>query len=66
MYYPHAAARSHLQITIQADSLEVLTPPDTAEIRKVTKVMGTETLQIDHPRDPAGLEGTPRPCTGST
>jgi polyisoprenoid-binding protein YceI len=47
VYYPHAAARSHLQITVQADSLEVLTPPDTAEIRKVTEAMRTETLHID-------------------
>jgi polyisoprenoid-binding protein YceI len=47
VYYPHAAARSHLQITVQTDSLEVLTPPDTAEIRKVTEAMRTETLHID-------------------
>ena len=47
VYYPHAAARSHLQITVQTDSLEVLTPPDTAEIRKVTEAMRTETLRID-------------------
>jgi polyisoprenoid-binding protein YceI len=47
VYYPHAATRSHLQITILTDSLEVLTPPDTAEIRKVTAAMRTETLQID-------------------
>jgi polyisoprenoid-binding protein YceI len=47
VYYPHAASRSHLQITVQADSLEVLTPPDTAEIRKVTAAMRTETLHID-------------------
>jgi polyisoprenoid-binding protein YceI len=47
VYYPHAAGRSHLQITVQADSLEVLTPPDTAEIRKVTAAMRTETLHTD-------------------
>ena len=47
VYYPHAAARSHLQITVLTDSLEVLTPPDTAEIRKVTEAMRTETLHID-------------------
>lgn len=47
VYYPHAAARSHFQITVQTDSLEVLTPPDTAEIRKVTEAMRTETLHID-------------------
>jgi polyisoprenoid-binding protein YceI len=47
VYYPHAATRSHLQITVLTDSLEVLTPPDTAEIRKVTETMRTETLHID-------------------
>jgi polyisoprenoid-binding protein YceI len=47
VYYPHAAARSHLQITVQTDSLEVLTPPDTAEIRKVTEAMRTDILHVD-------------------
>jgi len=47
VYYPHVAARSHLQITVLTDSLEVLTPPDTAEIRKVTEAMRTEILHID-------------------
>jgi polyisoprenoid-binding protein YceI len=47
VYYPHAAASSHLEITVQADSLEVLTPPDTAEIRKVTATMRTEVLHTD-------------------
>jgi len=47
VYYPHAPARSHLQITVEADSLEVLTPPDTAEIRKVTAAMRTDILHID-------------------
>jgi polyisoprenoid-binding protein YceI len=47
VYYPHAASRSHLQITVQTDSLEVLTPPDTAEIRKVTEAMRTEVLHTD-------------------
>jgi polyisoprenoid-binding protein YceI len=47
VYYPHAAARSHLQITVQTDSLEVLTPPDTAEIRKVTEAMRTDILHTD-------------------
>jgi polyisoprenoid-binding protein YceI len=47
VYYPHATARSHLQITVQADSLEVLTPPDTAEIRKVTAAMRTDVLHTD-------------------
>ena len=47
VYYPHAADRSHLEITVQADSLEVLTPPDTAEIRKVTATMRTDVLHTD-------------------
>ena len=47
VYYPHAAARSHLQITVPTDSLEVLTPPDPAEIRKVTAAMRTDVLHTD-------------------
>jgi polyisoprenoid-binding protein YceI len=47
VYYPHASARSHLQITVPTDSLEVLTPPDTAEIRKVTAAMRTDVLHTD-------------------
>ena len=47
VYYPHVAARSHLQITVLTDSLEVLTPPDTAEIRKVTEAMRTDILHVD-------------------
>jgi polyisoprenoid-binding protein YceI len=44
VYRPHAPASSHLEITVAADSLQVLTPPDTAEIRKVTATMRTEVL----------------------
>ncbi len=46
VYYPKAEARSHLEITILADGLEVVTPPDTAEIRKVTEAMRTEVLNV--------------------
>ena len=46
-YYPKAPASSHLEITVLTDSLEVLTPPDTAEIRKVTEAMRTEVLHVD-------------------
>ena len=46
VYYPNAAARSHLEITVAAGRLEVLTPPDTAEIRKVTEAMRTEVLHV--------------------
>ena len=35
---------------VNADSLEVLTPPDTAEIRKVTATMRSEILHVEqHP-----------------
>ena len=47
VYYPHAPTRSHLQMVVAADSLEVLTPPDTAEIRKVTAAMRADVLQTD-------------------
>jgi polyisoprenoid-binding protein YceI len=40
-------ASSRLEITVPTDSLEVLTPPDTAEIRKVTETMRTQVLQVD-------------------
>ena len=45
VYYPGAPPSSHLEITIPTDSLEVLTPPDTAEIRKVTEAMREEVLR---------------------
>lgn len=44
VYYPRDPSKSHLEITVGTDSLEVLTPPDTAEIRKVTETMRTEVL----------------------
>ena len=50
VYFPGEPARSHVAIRIRADSLEVLTPPYTAEIRKVTATMRTETLHVaEHP-----------------
>ena len=45
VYYPGQPSRSHLDITVSTDSLEVLTPPDTAEIRKVTESMRTRILR---------------------
>jgi polyisoprenoid-binding protein YceI len=45
VYYPKTPSRSHLEITVVTDSLEVLTPPDTAEIRKVTEAMRTDILR---------------------
>lgn len=47
VYYPKAPSSSHLEITVVADSLQVLTPPDTAEIRKVTETMRAEVLHVD-------------------
>ena len=51
VYYPKAPSRSRLDITVRADSLEVLTPPDTEEIRKVTEAMRTDVLQVDRYHD---------------
>jgi polyisoprenoid-binding protein YceI len=47
VYYPKNPPSSHVMIKVVTDSLEVLTPPDTAEIRKVTEAMRTQTLQVD-------------------
>lgn len=47
VYHPSAPAQSRVEIVVATDSLEVLTPPDTAEIRKVTEAMRTEILHTD-------------------
>ena len=44
VYYPKNPASSRLAITVLTDSLQVLTPNDTAEIRKVTENMRTKVL----------------------
>ena len=50
VYHP-GKPTSYLRLVVPTDSLEVLTPPDTAEIRKVTKAMRTEVLHPDkHPQ----------------
>jgi polyisoprenoid-binding protein YceI len=50
VYYPREPERSHLEITVNADSLQVLTPPDTEEMRKVGETMRTEVLRTaDYP-----------------
>jgi polyisoprenoid-binding protein YceI len=50
VYFPHERSRSHLAIKVPTESLEVLTPNDTAEIRKVTEAMRTVVLHVDkHP-----------------
>ena len=46
VYHP-GQPTSHLSLKVPTHSLEVLTPPDTAEIRKVTEAMRTEVLHVD-------------------
>lgn len=48
IYVPSAPERSRFEIVVAADSLEVLTPPDTAEIRKVTAAMRSDVLDVAH------------------
>lgn len=47
VYSPSAPAESHAEIVVATGGLEVLTPPDTAEIRKVTATMRTQVLDVD-------------------
>jgi polyisoprenoid-binding protein YceI len=47
VYYPGEPAASRVDLTVRSDSLEVLTPPDTEEIRKVTEAMRMETLRVE-------------------
>jgi len=63
VYYPKAEAKSHLEITVVADRLEVLTPPDTTELRKVTEAMRTEVLHVGqyHKITLVSRAVTPRP-----
>jgi polyisoprenoid-binding protein YceI len=50
LVYRPGSPKSYLRLTVPTESLEVLTPPDTAEIRKVTEAMRTEVLHVDkHP-----------------
>jgi len=44
VYYPNSPADSRVEVVVPVDSLEVLTPPDTAEIRKVTEAMRRDVL----------------------
>jgi polyisoprenoid-binding protein YceI len=46
--YPNNLSASHVTVSIPAESLEVLTPPDTAEIRKVTAAMRQDVLDVEH------------------
>lgn len=48
VYFPDAPWDSRVTILVAAESLAVLTPPDTAEIRKVAEAMRSEILHVDH------------------
>jgi polyisoprenoid-binding protein YceI len=48
VYYPREPTASHVTVTIATERLEVLTPPDTEEIRKVTATMRTDVLDVAH------------------
>jgi polyisoprenoid-binding protein YceI len=47
VYFPAAPTAARVEVTVPTDSLDVLTPPDTAEIRKVTAAMRSEVLQVE-------------------
>lgn len=47
VYGPEALAQSRVEITVPTESLEVLTPPDTQEIRKVTAAMRRDVLAVE-------------------
>jgi len=47
-YQSAAPADSKVEVVVPTDSLEVLTPPDTEEIRKVTATMRTDVLDVAH------------------
>jgi polyisoprenoid-binding protein YceI len=47
IYRPAAPAASRVTVVVPTDSLEVLTPPDTEEIRKVTAAMRADVLHVE-------------------
>lgn len=47
VFFPGRPSDSRVEITVLADSLEVLTPADTAERRKVTEAMRQDVLHVD-------------------
>src|SRR5207244_11304265 len=49
VYYPTAPSESRLEIVVPADSLAVLTPPDTEEIRKVAQRSEEHTSELQSP-----------------
>ena len=48
VFYPDQLTASHVTVSVPTDSLEVITPPDTAEIRKVTAAMREDVLDAAH------------------
>jgi len=44
VYHPTSPGDSRVEVVVPVDSLEVVTPPDTAEVRKVTETMRSEVL----------------------
>jgi polyisoprenoid-binding protein YceI len=46
VYNAEHPTSSRVEVRVPAESLQVLTPPDTAEMRKVTERMQTEVLQV--------------------
>jgi polyisoprenoid-binding protein YceI len=46
VYHSDTPGSSRVELVVLADSLEVLTPPDTEEIRKVTAAMRTDVLNV--------------------
>ncbi len=48
VYYPDQPGASHVSVSIATERLEVLTPPDTAEIRKVTAALRVDVLDVAH------------------
>jgi len=48
VWYPDQPAASHVSVSVATDRLEVVTPPDTAEIRKVTAAMREDVLDVAH------------------
>ena len=47
VYYPSAPVDTRVEISVPTADLEVLTPPDTAEIRKVTEAMRADVLHVE-------------------
>jgi polyisoprenoid-binding protein YceI len=64
VYYPDTPSDSRVEVAVPAESLEVLTPPDTAEIRKVTEAMRTKVLHVDRHPEIAFVSTAMTPITG--